>query len=536
MVAGDLVNTASRIQSAAEPGTVLVGDATRRATEPTIVYEDAGTHELKGKAEPCALWRALRVVVGRARRAQVDRASSRRSSGRDRELRLVKELFHASAEERKAAPRLGDGHRRDRQVAARVGVLQVLRRPRRQRLLAPRPLPRLRRGRRRTGRSPTWCACAAASPRTTTTATARSKLDATLEEHLARRRRSGASSSRGSRTCSGSGRRSVARAAGPLRGLAALLRAARRRVPDRARVRGHAVGRREPARLRRVPARVVAQLTRSSSSRSPGPSCSTSGRTGAPGTATSRRSTSSRSPRTAMERAARRPRARAARRAARADPRPRRGRAAVRGRDGADAARPRPARPGRARLPADGRDRVARGARDAARARRRPPRRARRRRSAACSRTRGPRQDLHARRRSRRVAGVDRGRARAAPRRARAQGDPRRAGRPALARARPVRLPPGPRAPRRLRDALEEGAQARHLAAAEYLEQSRSANEDEIAEVLASHYLDAYAALPDADDAERDQRRRRATRSCAPASAPSRSARRRRRCATSSRR
>src|SRR2546430_2235910 len=63
MVAGDLVNTASRIQSAAPPGAVFVGDVTRRATEAAIAYEDAGTHELKGKAEPVPLWRAVRVVA-----------------------------------------------------------------------------------------------------------------------------------------------------------------------------------------------------------------------------------------------------------------------------------------------------------------------------------------------------------------------------------------------------------------------------------------------------------------------------------------
>jgi class 3 adenylate cyclase len=101
MVAGDLVNTASRIQSAAAPGQVFVGEATRRATEAAIVYEDAGRHELKGKAEPVALWRAVRVVakVGGGLRSEGLEAPF---VGRDRELRMLKDQFHASAEERRA--------------------------------------------------------------------------------------------------------------------------------------------------------------------------------------------------------------------------------------------------------------------------------------------------------------------------------------------------------------------------------------------------------------------------------------------------
>src|SRR5690242_14719227 len=64
MVAGDLVNTASRIQAEAEPGTVYVGEATRRATEQAVVYEDVGAFELKGKVSLTPLWRALRIVSG----------------------------------------------------------------------------------------------------------------------------------------------------------------------------------------------------------------------------------------------------------------------------------------------------------------------------------------------------------------------------------------------------------------------------------------------------------------------------------------
>ncbi len=101
MVAGDLVNTAARIQSVAEPGTVLVGDVTKRASEPTVVYEDAGTHELKGKDEPVALHRAIRVVSGR-QGALKSTGLEPPFTGRERELRLVKELFHASTDERTA--------------------------------------------------------------------------------------------------------------------------------------------------------------------------------------------------------------------------------------------------------------------------------------------------------------------------------------------------------------------------------------------------------------------------------------------------
>jgi class 3 adenylate cyclase/tetratricopeptide (TPR) repeat protein len=101
MVAGDVVNTAARVQSLAEPGRVLVGDSTRRATEPTVVYEDAGEHELKGKIGLHRLWRAVRIVSG-ARGSLKSEGLEAPFVGRERELRQIKDLFHACAEERRA--------------------------------------------------------------------------------------------------------------------------------------------------------------------------------------------------------------------------------------------------------------------------------------------------------------------------------------------------------------------------------------------------------------------------------------------------
>ena len=101
MVAGDLVNTASRLQSAAVPGTVLVGEATQRAASAAIAFEPAGPQTLKGKQAPVPAWRALRVVAERGGRNRSETLEAP-FVGRDEELRLLKDLFHASARDGKS--------------------------------------------------------------------------------------------------------------------------------------------------------------------------------------------------------------------------------------------------------------------------------------------------------------------------------------------------------------------------------------------------------------------------------------------------
>jgi class 3 adenylate cyclase/predicted ATPase len=103
MVAGDAVNTAARVQAAAEPGQVLVDGPTQRLAGRGVGFADAGDHTLKGKAEPQHLWRAVRVVAGVGGSQRVDGLEAP-LIGRDAELRTVRELFHAAAERR--VPRL----------------------------------------------------------------------------------------------------------------------------------------------------------------------------------------------------------------------------------------------------------------------------------------------------------------------------------------------------------------------------------------------------------------------------------------------
>ena len=93
MVAGDPVNTAARIQAAAEPGQVWIDATTRAFTSSAIAYDDAGSHAMKGKTEPVPLW-AVRAVVGNLGGDRRDDGIGAPMIGRERELRLVKEVFH----------------------------------------------------------------------------------------------------------------------------------------------------------------------------------------------------------------------------------------------------------------------------------------------------------------------------------------------------------------------------------------------------------------------------------------------------------
>jgi class 3 adenylate cyclase/tetratricopeptide (TPR) repeat protein len=103
LIIGDIVNTASRLQGAAEPGTVLVGRSTRDLAERSIEFEPAGSHDLKGLDAAVEAFRAVRVVAGSR--------GNRRSDGleppfvgRTDEMRMLKDALHATARDRR--PRL----------------------------------------------------------------------------------------------------------------------------------------------------------------------------------------------------------------------------------------------------------------------------------------------------------------------------------------------------------------------------------------------------------------------------------------------
>ncbi len=101
MVAGDLVNIASRLQSVAEPGSVFVGEATMRSASRAISFEPAGEQQLKGREAPVPAWRAL-AVVARVRGAGRSDVVEPPFVGREAEFSALKERLHATSRDHRA--------------------------------------------------------------------------------------------------------------------------------------------------------------------------------------------------------------------------------------------------------------------------------------------------------------------------------------------------------------------------------------------------------------------------------------------------
>jgi class 3 adenylate cyclase/tetratricopeptide (TPR) repeat protein len=98
MAAGDVLNTAARLQAAAPTNGILVGEATQRATRDAIEYRAVDPVAAKGKAQPVPAWEALeaRSRLG----VDVEQAPRTVFVGRERELRLLREAFARAREER----------------------------------------------------------------------------------------------------------------------------------------------------------------------------------------------------------------------------------------------------------------------------------------------------------------------------------------------------------------------------------------------------------------------------------------------------
>jgi class 3 adenylate cyclase/tetratricopeptide (TPR) repeat protein len=99
MVAGDVVNTAARLQSAAPVNGVLVDETTYRATRQRIDYREAERVQAKGKSEPVPVWEATEARS----RFGVDVAQGGAAFvGRRRELDFLADALARAREERAA--------------------------------------------------------------------------------------------------------------------------------------------------------------------------------------------------------------------------------------------------------------------------------------------------------------------------------------------------------------------------------------------------------------------------------------------------
>ena len=94
---GDAVNVAARLQSHASPGSVLVGEPTRSAIVPQFTWGPPQSLELKGKSAPVTAYEVTGVTGAPSRARTIGRGAGR-IVGRERELGRVREAVEAGRE------------------------------------------------------------------------------------------------------------------------------------------------------------------------------------------------------------------------------------------------------------------------------------------------------------------------------------------------------------------------------------------------------------------------------------------------------
>lgn len=99
LLTGDAVNTAARLQKAADPGTILVGERTARDVRAFFQLEESEPLALKGLSAPVGAWRVERELD------PVERGSSRLSAplvGRDSDLEMLRNILDRVKDQRRA--------------------------------------------------------------------------------------------------------------------------------------------------------------------------------------------------------------------------------------------------------------------------------------------------------------------------------------------------------------------------------------------------------------------------------------------------
>jgi class 3 adenylate cyclase/tetratricopeptide (TPR) repeat protein len=122
LATGDAVNVAARLEQAAEPDEILIGEPTLALVRSAVEVEPTEPLELKGKARPVAAYRLLAV------REAPERAHEARFVGRENELALVRQAWERSRAERRCelVTVVGDaGVGKSRLVAEALGSLEA---------------------------------------------------------------------------------------------------------------------------------------------------------------------------------------------------------------------------------------------------------------------------------------------------------------------------------------------------------------------------------------------------------------------------